>query len=92
MEHGLKEVTLDCPHCGLSIHVFYTNRGFELRAARLKFLFSKYQKNQGNKNYWLDARTAQQAYQKDFEQFNRKMVDKYRPMTKERYRKELVGH
>ena len=39
---GIKEVTLDCPHCKFSFHVFYTSTGFELRAARLKVLFEKY--------------------------------------------------
>ena len=89
LEDGLKEVTLDCPHCKFSVHVFYTNRTFELRANRLKFLFTRYQKNQKN-NYLMEARLAQKTYQKDFERFNQQMVNKRRPMTQERYQREFA--
>ena len=86
---GIKQVTLDCPHCHLSVHVFYTNQGFEQRAQRLKFLFARYQKSRIY-NHLLEARTAQQAYQKDFARFNQRQVDKRHPLTKERYFQEAT--
>ena len=84
---GIKEVTLDCPHCKFSFHVFYTSTGFELRAARLKVLFEKYRQSRRQTDL-LNAKTAQGAYQKDFARFNQRMIDKLHPMTKERFLRE----
>lgn len=78
VENGVKEVTLVCPHCRFSYHVFYTNEEFETRTQKLQALYARYRKTHIHQHL-LEAKTAQESYRRDFEKFNKRLVAKRKP-------------
>lgn len=70
VKDALLEVGLLCP-CGMWTHAHFTNADLKAKQQRLQQMIARYQQNT-TLALWTQVQTMQDAYRKEFDEFNRR--------------------